>query len=187
VLGRSLDELPPQTRPLLLARIAEHVRAQMKAQALPQAEVRFTRKALRELTGWGDTQLRVHLERLVSLEYLLAHRDGAGGRFAYELLFDGDAATAVHLSGLIDAASIDEPADAAPTAAKSRGAQTELAGRLRGDRGVVAAGLRGAEHAANPALARLAGDEVDDTDKPPARRLNGKHPSYAPATLVAAS
>ena len=186
VLGRSLDELPPQTR-RLLARIAEHVRAQMKAQALPQAEVRFTRKALRELTGWGDTQLRVHLERLVSLEYLLAHRDGAGGRFAYELLFDGDAAAAVHLSGLIDAASIDEPAEAAPTAAKSRGAQAELAGRLRGDRGVVAAGLRGAEHPANPALARLAGDGADDTDKPHARRLNGKHPSYAPATLVAAS
>jgi hypothetical protein len=43
VLGRSLDELPPQTRRLLAA-IVEHVRGQMRAQALAQSAVRFTRK-----------------------------------------------------------------------------------------------------------------------------------------------
>ena len=105
VLGRSLDELPPQTR-RLLASVVEHVRGQARAQAIPQAEVRFTRKDVRETTGWGDTQMKVHLARLVELEYLLTHRAERGQGFAYELLFDGDAAAGVHLSGLIDVAGL---------------------------------------------------------------------------------
>ena len=177
VLGRSLDELPPQTR-RLLGSVVEHVRSQMCAQAVPQADVRFTRKDVRERTGWGDTQLRVHLERLVSLEYLLAHREGAGGRFAYELLYDGDAAAIVHLSGLIDAASIGQ----SPTTAKSRGREAQVAGRLRVDSGVVAAGLRVAQSAANPALARLAEDCADADRKTHVQQLNGKSSSYVPAS-----
>ena len=185
VLGRSLDELPPQTRRLLGA-IVEHVRAQVRESALRQADVRFTRKDVREATGWGDTQLRVHLERLVSLEYLLAHRDGAGGRFAYELLYDGDAATIVHLSGLIDAASIGETTGSTTTAPKSRGQKPQVAGRLRVDSGVVTAGLREAPSAAKPALARLGEDETGDDEQPHVQRLNGKHPSYVPASSLAA-
>jgi DNA primase len=190
VLGRSLDELPPQTR-RLLASIAEHVRAQVSEQATRQADVRFTRKDVRDLTGWGDTQLRVHLERLVSLEYLLTHREGAGARFTYELVFDGDAAGAVHLSGLIDASSIGDVAECAAepatTAAKSRGSGTELAGphdevavRSRVDSGPVAAPSRASQSAANPALARLAADEPGDEPKTSVLRPNGKHPSYEP-------
>jgi DNA primase len=184
VLGRSLDELPPQTRRLLAA-IVEHVRAQVRDNALRQADVRFTRKDVRDLTGWGDTQLRVHLERLVSLEYLLAHRDGSGGRFAYELLYDGDAATIVHLSGLIDAASISDATGSATTAAKSRGQNPQVAGRLRVDSGVVAAGLHGGASAATQALARLGEDRADDDEQTHVQRLNGKHPPYVPASLAA--
>ena len=185
VLGRSLDELPPQTRRLLAA-IADHVHAQMRMQATTQADVRFTRKDVRGLTGWGDTQLRVHLERLVSLEHLLAHREGAGGRFAYELLYDGDAATAVHLSGLIDAASINDATTSATMAPKSRGAQAQVAGRLRVDSGAIAAGLREAPSAAKQALARLTADAADDDAQTHVLKLNGKHASYVPAPSSAA-
>ena len=184
VLGRSLDELPPQTR-RLLASIVEHARGQARAQAIPQAEVRFTRRDVRERTGWGDTQLRVHLERLVSLEYLLAHREGSGGRFAYELVFDGDVATAVHLSGLIDAQAIEDIA-AVPTMAKSRGQHPEVAGRLRVDSGPVAGPSRIASSADKPALARVLVDEADDELQTHALRPNGKHPSYVVAPSLAA-
>jgi DNA primase catalytic core len=180
VLGRSLDELPPQTR-RLLAGVVEHVCGQAKAQAIPQAEVRFTRKDVREATGWGDTQLRVHLERLVSLEYLLTHREGAGGRFTYELVFDGDVSTAVHLSGLIDAVDIE----AVPTLAKSRGQHPEVAGRLRGDSGPVAAPSRASPSADKPALARVPADEADDDAQTHVLRPNGKHPSYVVPSLAA--
>jgi hypothetical protein len=180
VLGRSLDELPPQTR-RLLASVVEYVRGQAQAQAIPQAEVRFTRKDVRDATGWGDTQLRVHLERLVSLEYLLTHREGAGGRFTYELVFDGDVSTAVHLSGLIDAADIET----VPTMAKSRGQHTEVAGRLRGDSGPVTAPSRVSPSADEPALARLLADEADEDAQTHLLRPNGKHPSYVVPSLAA--
>jgi hypothetical protein len=35
--------------------------------------VRLTRCQIREATCLGDTQLRLHLDRLVELEYLLIH------------------------------------------------------------------------------------------------------------------
>ncbi len=38
------------------------------------SDVRFTRKDVRDHAGGSDTQLRVHLERLVEMEYLATHR-----------------------------------------------------------------------------------------------------------------
>ena len=57
-------------------------------QGLARADVRFTRREVREASGWegADTQLKVHLGRLVELEYLLVHRGGRGQSFVYELL-----------------------------------------------------------------------------------------------------
>jgi DNA primase len=115
VLGRSLDELPPQTRRVLVA-IVDHVRQQMHQRAVPRAEARFTRAELRAASGFGDTQLKLHLARLSELEYLLTHRAERGQGFVYELLFDGDAAATVHLSGLIDVASLQARLEASPKA-----------------------------------------------------------------------
>lgn len=100
VLGRSLDELPPQTRKLL-AELVRWVGERAKVQGLPRAEVRFSRRELREALAWGDTQLKVHLARLVELELVTAHRL-PGGALAYELRYDGDGSATPHLSGLID-------------------------------------------------------------------------------------
>jgi len=101
VLGRSLDALPPQTR-RLLGPIAAMVAERAAAQATARGDIRFTRRALREATGWGDTQLKLHLSRLAELEYLLIHRAERGQGQVYELLYDGDGSAAPHLSGLID-------------------------------------------------------------------------------------
>ena len=180
VLGRSLDELPPQTRRLLAA-IVEHVRAQVRDSAVRQADVRFTRKDVREATGWGDTQLKVHLARLVELEYLLTHRAERGQGFAYELLFDGDAAAGVHLSGLIDVAGL-EPRD---YDAQRSGSNPERSALGRGAVGLRSGVVQPVPSAATQALARLGEDETDDESKPHVQRLNGKHPSYVPASLAA--
>jgi len=102
VLGRTLDELPPQTR-RLLGLIVGMVERECAAQHLRRGDYRFSRRAVREHTKWGDTQLKIHLARLVELEYLLVHRGGRGQSFEYELVFDGAATSDVrHLSGLID-------------------------------------------------------------------------------------
>jgi DNA primase catalytic core len=100
VLGRTLDELPPQTRRLLQLIVAM-VESECTAQQIKRTDYRFSRRQVREYTRWGDTQLKIHLARLVELEYLLVHRGGRGQSFEYELLYDG-AGDARHLSGLID-------------------------------------------------------------------------------------
>jgi DNA primase catalytic core len=100
VLGRSLDELPPQTRKLL-AELTRWVGARATALGGARSEVRFSRRELREALAWGDTQLKVHLARLVELELVSAQRL-PGGATSYELLYDGDGSATPHLSGLID-------------------------------------------------------------------------------------
>jgi DNA primase len=104
ILGRTLDELPPQTR-RLLGLLIEMVERSCAEQQTTRAQHRFSRRRVREHTRWGDTQLRIHLSRLVELEYLLVHRGGRGRgqSFEYELLYDGAAhGDAAHVSGLID-------------------------------------------------------------------------------------
>jgi len=88
VLGRSLDELPPQTRRLL---DDLHAYVGVQAGEGDRDQVRFTRRQVRENGGWGDTQLKVHLARLVDLELVVAHR-GDNGAHVYELAWDGQGA-----------------------------------------------------------------------------------------------
>ncbi|HEX4197473.1 MAG TPA: CHC2 zinc finger domain-containing protein [Caulobacteraceae bacterium] len=88
VLGRTLDELPPQTR-RLLEMLTTWAAEECQAQSLKRADFRFSRRQVRQLTGWGDTQTKVHLGRLAELEYLLGHRVRAGQSLEYELLYDG--------------------------------------------------------------------------------------------------
>jgi len=106
VLGCSLDELPPQTRRLLML-IETMVTSACKN--APRNDYRFSRKALRDDTGWGDTQLKIHLQRLVEMEYLLIHRGGRGQSFDYELLYDGQGKNGQpYLSSLIDVKQLKE-------------------------------------------------------------------------------
>lgn len=102
VLGRTLDELPPQTRRLLLA-VDDMVTGECGRQKMERADYRFSRRDVRAFSGWGDTQLKVHLQRLEELEYLLIHRGGRGQSIVYELMFtrpsDGGRPM---LGGLID-------------------------------------------------------------------------------------
>lgn len=103
VLGRSLDELPPQTR-RLLEHLKQMVGERCQSEAIDAELCWFTRREVREFTGWSNTQLKVHLDRLEELEYIYPRRAGMrGSAYEYELLFDGDTDTAKpQLIGLID-------------------------------------------------------------------------------------
>lgn len=107
VLGRTLDELPPQTRKLLRL-IAGLVAQRSREQRITPGQVRFTRRDVREATGWSDNQLKVHCARLADMEYLLVHAGSRGHSFSYELLWDGgDDEDARRLCGLIDLEDLD--------------------------------------------------------------------------------
>ncbi len=105
VLGKSIDELPPQSRRLLMELYA-WVQEQCKAQQIEQREFRFTRRMVREALGWGQTALKKHTDRLIEMEYVLPHR-GSGRRVEYELLYDGRGREGQPtMCGLIDVAKL---------------------------------------------------------------------------------
>jgi DNA primase catalytic core len=113
VLGRTLDELPPQTRRLL-----NLVRAMVAERAgrerCKPADVRFTRRDIRDATQWSDNQLKVHCARLAEMEYLLVHGGSRGHSLRYELLWDGSDEDTRRLCGLIDTAELQDSARLRP-------------------------------------------------------------------------
>lgn len=112
VLGRSLDEVPPQTR-RVLGVIDELVAKTAVEREIERAKVRFTRRDVRSACGLSDSQCRKHLDRLVELEYLWVHRGERGSAFVYELVFTGNLDEhAPRLAGLVDVDQLhDPPAD----------------------------------------------------------------------------
>ena len=102
VLGRSLDELPPQTRRFLML-LEEMVMKACERLKSERSEYRFYRRDILDSTGWSYNQLRIHMERLINLEYIIVHRGYQGQRFCYELLYDGKGKDGKpFLPGLID-------------------------------------------------------------------------------------
>jgi len=105
VLGRSLDELPPQSRRLLES-IKQLIRAKMKAEKIEQRITLFSRKELRDATGWSEFQVRTHLDRLETMEYLHRRSGKQGSLCKYELLTDASEAAKSWQVGLIDVAKL---------------------------------------------------------------------------------
>lgn len=184
VLGHSLDELPPQTRRLLTL-LLEMVEAQCAARQVKRSEYRFSRREVREYTGFGHTQLRLHLDRLVAMEYLLVHRGTRGASFVYELLYGGEGEPGgPFMPGLIDVDALG----ATTTTASWRGLMPELAGQLRGQGGVVTGVAPHTGNTGKPGTsAHLAGSSSECSS---AARGNGAshrtHPSSSLAAVTAA-
>jgi len=82
VLGRTPDELPPQTRELLRL-IVELVAERCQTLAMKRTDYRSARRDVREQSNWSDTALKGHLARLAETEYLLVHRGGRGQSHLY--------------------------------------------------------------------------------------------------------
>jgi len=142
VMGRTLDELPPQTR-MLLGLIHDMVEASAKEQDITLSEVRFTRRDIRAATGWGDTQAKVHCRRLVELEYLIVHRGGHAQQYLYELAYDGKGDDgAPFLMGLIDSDALKAASNRAGLNKDPSGSGGGAAGSGRASGGAMSAGGR---------------------------------------------
>jgi hypothetical protein len=98
--------MPPQTRRLLML-VDAMVRERCEQLEIARSDYRFSRREVREQTGWGHTQLKLHLHRLEELEYLLVHRGGRGQSIVYELLYNGEGQDgSPFLVGLVDPMSL---------------------------------------------------------------------------------
>ena len=152
---------------------------------IKRADVRFSRRSLREAINWGDTQTKLHLSRLVELEYLVAHRTKTGGN-EYELVYDvADAEGSLRFPGLADIEALSHAYDA--TRSGRNDARSALSRGLVGPR---SAGGRGAKTAAEPAPMRL-GENMLDTDgethlcTTPSKRRPYPHAVAAPSLAAA--
>ena len=141
VLGRSLDELAPQTR-RLLDLVCKMVKQRCDEHGVDRSDLRFTRRDIREWTGWGNTQLKIHLHRLEDLEYLLVHAGGRGQSFVYEMAYEaGPQGDAPLLAGLIDVDQLSSPSSH-PYDEKKSGANEEKSGPSRPQVGGMSGGGR---------------------------------------------
>lgn len=187
VLGRTLDELPPQTRRLLTL-MTGMCAAHCKAHSIKRSDYRFSRRAVREYTRWGDTQLKIHLARLVELEYVLTHRGGRGQSFEYELLYDGSSDEARHLSGLIDV-EVLRTATIHAYDGEWSGVNGERSAPGRPSVGVQSGGGRSSESHSYPEKTSLKTKSAAKDEKPHGTRGNGSASLYVDvsSSLAAAS
>jgi len=151
VLGRSLDELPPQTRRLLTL-VDAMVSSGCERTEVDRCDYRFSRRDVREHVGWGNTQLKLHLHRLEELEYLLVHRGGRGQSFEYELLYDRRGKTGNRfVVGLIDVGCLRGKYDPKKSGQNGgwSGVNGEKSGGGRPQVAPKSGGCRGSEISAN--------------------------------------
>jgi DNA primase catalytic core len=105
LLGRSLDELPPQTR-RLLNHLRELVRTKIEETKQQQSRIHFSRREVCAACGWTYAQVRTHLERLIEVELVASRAGRNGAAMLYELLMDANAAEEAWQIGLIDVAKL---------------------------------------------------------------------------------
>jgi DNA-binding MarR family transcriptional regulator len=74
----------------------------MKKEKTEQRLSLFSRKELRDFTGWSEFQVRTHLERLEQMEYVHRRSGKQGSLCKYELLVEASEAEKSWHIGLID-------------------------------------------------------------------------------------
>jgi hypothetical protein len=180
VLGRSLDELSPQTRRVLMA-LERMVEKACAEQELSRQEYRFSRKDVRERTGLSDFQARTHLDKLVSLEYVLVHRGGRGQSFVYELLYDGRGKDGQpFLSGLLNVETLGDDAKIEHRDAHFEGGSSPDRGPIEPLPSPGRDPLPPTSGAADPSLAAKAGKDAHlEAGLLPSRRSPGGNGSAA--------
>jgi hypothetical protein len=102
VLGRTLDEMSPQTR-RFLDLLHEMAGKACRREKLETRHYRFIQREARDSTGWSSMQVKRHMAKLAELEYVYLHRSGRGQQFVYELVYNGEGRDgSKFLVGLID-------------------------------------------------------------------------------------
>ena len=163
VLGRSLDDMPPQTR-RLLELIERMVSERCTATKIERTDARFRARHVREFIGWGHSQLHVHLQRLVALEYLIPHRADHGQGLVYELLYDGGGKNGARfLPGLLDVEKLG--ADVA-TAAERPGINGERPAPIRPESGPVPGPVRPGKNGRSSSEKRVPHTQTGENAQP---------------------
>jgi len=122
ILGHSLDELSRPSR-MLLGELEKMVRARIKATAAETCQAEsmgdadqgdrlhrftFSRRQVREFSGWSNYRVHTHLKELIEFEYISVESDRATNSHRYRLQYEGQGKDGTRfMLGLIDPASLE--------------------------------------------------------------------------------
>lgn len=147
LFGHSLDELSRPSRELLRL-IRDMVEQRAAHEKCPREAVGFTRREVREYSGWSDYQIKAHIRQLEELEYLAPHSGRRGQLFAYRLAWDGEGER--FLPGLVSVEEVRERAKVVGLLNNLEGSKENLEGGSRAQVGF-------AQNGASPYAARVCG------------------------------
>lgn len=95
ILGRSLSELSRPGRDLLLLldemieKRWRELGGRQEDEGPKRTDISFTRRDIREHTGWSNTRVHRYLKELIDLEYVLVDSGKNGLRCRYRLAYEG--------------------------------------------------------------------------------------------------
>lgn len=96
ILGKTLDELSIPARDLLelIVEFVEKKMCELRRKdselLIKKEEIQFTRRELREFTGWTNTRLHNHLKELVDMENVIMTGGCRNSLQTYKLIYDGE-------------------------------------------------------------------------------------------------
>jgi hypothetical protein len=136
LFGQTLDELSRPSRELLklirkLVDGLEKTDRQHDAKIIGSAAT-FTRRAVREFTGWSDYQIKIHIKQLEDLEYLVPISGRRGQSFSYRLAWEGEGLDGERfLPGLIPVEELRHKAQVVGLFSEQVGSKTEVVGQKK--------------------------------------------------------
>ncbi len=153
LFGQTLDELSRPSRELLklirkMVDGLEKADRQHGVKIIGGSAATFTRRAVREFTGWSDYQVKIHIKQLEELEYLVPISGRRGQSFCYRLAWEGEGLDGERfLPGLVPVEELRRKAEVVGLLSEQGGLKTEVVGpptKLEGSsRAQVAPGQNG--------------------------------------------
>jgi len=135
LFGQTLDELSRPSRELLklirkMVDGLEKADRQRDGKIIGGSAATFTRRMVREFTGWSDYQVKIHIKQLEELEYLVPISGRRGQSFSYRLAWEGEGLDGERfLPGLIAVEELRHKAQVVGLSSEQVGSKTEVVGR----------------------------------------------------------
>jgi len=134
LFGQTLDELSRPSRELLklIRKMADGLNKadrQHGPKIIGGSVPTFTRRAVREFTGWSDYQVKIHIKQLEELEYLVPISGRRGQSFCYRLAWEGEGLDGERfLPGLVPVEELRRKAEVVGLLSEQGGSKTEVVG-----------------------------------------------------------
>lgn len=159
LFGQTLDELSRPSRELLklirklvdgLEKNERQYDRKMVASGAATAAT-FTRRAVREFTGWSDYQVKIHIKQLEDLEYLVPISGRRGQSFSYRLAWEGEGLDGERfLPGLVPVEELRRKAEVVGLLSQQVGSKTQVVGQKTKLEGSSRAQVAPGQNGANP-------------------------------------